>query len=617
MPRRPAALVAAVVVLFVAMASQPGFVSPVDGPSAQIARGGAADGADLDPSSPLSVLDGASRRQRLGQTPYERRLLAADRTDVDLAGVVGDRDRPNVIVLMMDDMRDDDLQFMPNVERLITDQGVRFTNMFSPHPLCCPARASFVTGLYTHNHEVWSHKTPYGFSAFDDSETFPRWLHERGGYDTNFLGKYLNGYGRMATRDGQSSLRYVPPGWTDWRASVDNVNDEPDAKHLQGGTYQYFDTTLSNNGALEPHQGVFQTTLYSDVAQEMIRNGARSPRPFFLQTSFSTPHGGSPREKDDPRAYIRSDGWRQTWQNPARPTYVKGRFDQRITRLPPGLDDEDVSDKPVFIRDQPPLVLEEREAILEDYRQRVEAISVVDDEVANIMATLEATGELDNTYVMFTSDNGFFLGEHRRRQGKILPYDPSLRVPLVMRGPGIPAGEARRDPFLMIDFAPTILEAAGVTTDQPLDGVSMLDVARSGDTGWTRPILTETGPRSLIDEYDVENGEVVPVEPLERPEGPSSVRFSQGVRTGRYLYVEHASLDKELYDLRRDPGQFVNLVQRPRYADLVEALATELDRLRSCVGSGCSSPLQPGLQTDDPEPAETFDPAGATLDTLP
>ncbi len=278
---------------------------------------------------------------------------------------------------------------------------------------------------------------------------------------------------------------------------------------------------------------------------------------------------------------------------------------------------EDVADKPIFIRDQPPLVPEEREAILEDYRQRVEAISVVDDEVANIMATLERSGELDNTYVLFTSDNGFFLGEHRRRQGKILPYDPSLRVPLVMRGPGIPAGEERRDPFLMIDFAPTILEAAGVTTDQPLDGVSMLEVARSGDTGWTRPILTETGPRSLIDEYDIEDGELVPLEPLEREQGPSSIRFSQGVRTGRYLYVEHASLDKELYDLRRDPRQLVNVVDRPRYDDLVATLAAELERLRECVGAECSAPLPLELQTDDPEPPTTFDPAGSALRLLP
>ncbi len=531
-------------------------------------------------------------------------MLDSRRTTVDLAPVIGQRDRPNVLVMMMDDMRDDDLQFMPHVQRLIADQGVRFTNMFSPQPLCCPARASFFTGLLSHNHEVWSHKEPFGFRVFDDRQTLPRWLHESGGYDTIFMGKYLNGYGRMRRLDGSSSLRYVPPGWTDWRGSVDHVHEEPDARELQGGTYKYFDTTLSNNGRLEPHQGRYQTQVYSDITQDVIRREAAGPRPFFMQTAFAAPHGGQPKEKDDPRPFTRSDGYRQTWQNPARPSYVKGRFDHRITRLAPWIGREEVASKPDFIRSEPPLAPDEVDAIIENYRQRVESLSVVDDEVANIMETLERTGELDNTYVMFTSDNGYFLGEHRRRQGKILPYESSLRVPLVMRGPGIPAGEERTDPFLMVDFAPTILDAAGVRPRTSLDGTSMLDVARDGDRGWRRPILTETGPFQLSEEV------VTTEDLLDRPEGPSPLRFSQGVRTGRYLYVEHASRDKELYDMRRDPRQLDNLVDVPRYRALRRTLAAELDRLRTCAGAECSQPLPRRLWTDDPVAPLTFDAAG-------
>jgi arylsulfatase A-like enzyme len=235
---------------------------------------------------------------------------------------------------------------------------------------------------------------------------------------------------------------------------------------------------------------------------------------------------------------------------------------------------------------------------------------VVDDEVANIMETLERTRELDNTYVVFTSDNGFFLGEHRRRQGKILPYDPALRVPLVMRGPGIPAGQRRRDPFQMIDFAPTILDAAGVPLPPRLDGVSMLDTARNGDRGWRRPIFTETGPRRLS-ESTLER-----VTPLEREHGPSSLRFSQGVRTGRYLYVEHASRDKELYDLRRDPRQLVNRIDLPRYRTVRRALAGELDRLRECDGSACSDPLPRRLWSERPVPAATWDPGRQPPSTI-
>ncbi len=133
----------------------------------------------------------------------------------------------------------------------------------------------------------------------------------------------------------------------------------------------------------------------------------------------------------------------------------------------------------------------------EDARQRAEALSLVDAQVARTIRTLRETGQLDNTYVVFTSDNGYFLGEHRMRQGKILPYEPSLRVPLMIRGPGIPAGQVRSDPFTMIDFAPTILAAAGIRAPASVDGESLLEVARSGDRGWNRGILTETGPRAV------------------------------------------------------------------------------------------------------------------------
>ena len=597
MPRTTAALVAAATILLTALVGLPASgAARLDGLDDR--------GAGLDQQAQAGQpLQARQPLQELGRTPYERRLLAGRRDSVDLQQVTGDRDRPNVLVLMMDDMRDDDLQFLPNVRRLIRDQGVRFTNTFSAHPLCCPARASFFTGQYSHNHEVWSHKAPFGFRVFDDSETLPVWLTEDGGYDTTFVGKYLNGYGRMPMPDGSTSLRYVPPGWSDWRAAVDNVHDEPESEELQGGVYRYFDTTLSNNGRLEPHQGAYQTNLFSDITQDVIRRQARDTKPFFIETAFAAPHVGSPREKDDPRRFRRSDGFTQTWQNPARPSYVKGRFDHRISAIPTALDEGDISDKPAFLKNQPPLVQQEWDAILEDYRQRVEALSVVDDEIANIIESLERTGELDNTYVLLTSDNGFFLGEHRRRQGKILPYDPALRVPLVIRGPGIPAGEERRDPFQMIDFAPTILDMAGVRTPPEVDGESMLGVAREGDRGWRRPIFTETGPRRL-------SGDTLErITPLEREHGPSSLRFTQGVRTGRYLYVEHASRDTELYDMRRDPHQRDSLAGRPRYRSLQRALATELDRLRTCAGASCSAPMPQRLWTNDPVPRVGFDPS--------
>jgi len=176
------------------------------------------------------------------------------------------------------------------------------------------------------------------------------------------------------------------------------------------------------------------------------------------------------------------------------------------------------------------------------------------------------------------------------RQGKILPYEPSLRVPLLMRGPGIPKGVVREDPFTMIDFAPTILDAAGASGQDSINGVSMLDVARDGDQGWNRPILTETGPRQVSNDVAESDNFLV------LGDGPSPLRFSQGVRTSRYLYVEHASREKELYDLDQDPGQLDNLIARGARRAVAAQLAQVLDLLRNCVGSACAAPLPESLR---------------------
>jgi arylsulfatase A-like enzyme len=580
MARRPRRAAVAVLVTLAALTSGAALPSGTATPVGVTSSAPAAATSDPAP--------GQEAEGRAGRTPYERRLREARRDSVGVAPVVGGRDRPNVLVLMLDDMRDDDLQFMPNARRLISERGVRFANSFAPQPLCCPSRASFLTGLYTHNHKVWSHVDPYGFRVFDDRETLPVWM--RGlGYETYFLGKYLNGYGRQLV-DGEPSSRYVPPGWTDWNGSIDDRTAKKD--HLSGGTYRYFDTTLNVNGTLEPHDGAYQTYLYSRLTQQMVRDSARSPNPFFAWISFTAPHGGSPKERDDPRRVELSDGSFQSFQSPARPREVKGRFDQVVTRIPGGEDPKDrVIDKPSFIRGRPPLTEYEESLVLENYRQRAEAVSVVDDELPNIFAALRRSGELDNTYVVLASDNGYFMGEHRMRQGKLLPYEPSLRVPLLVRGPGVPAGEVRADPIMNIDLAPTLMRAVGGRAPSFVDGVDMLDVLLDGDRGWTRPVLTDTGPRAVgsdvkeSDNFLVESGDRV----LRK-------RYSVGVRTSRYLYVEHVSDERELYDLRRDPRQRVNLVERPGMREVVRLLARELRRLRDCAGAECSRPLPASLQ---------------------
>ena len=498
--------------------------------------------------------------------------------------------QPNVVVITLDDMREDDLRFMPRTQALIGAQGVAFENAFAPYPLCCPSRSSFVTGLYTHNHGVWSHQEPWGFKALQDQQTLPVWLRNAG-YDTVFLGKYLNGYGTQPAPDGSApdSKTYVPPGWTDWRGAIDGGLG---AGHPQdGGTYRFFNTTLNDDGQFYLEPGRYQSEVFGDLTAGIVAEQAGDDRPFFLWANYVAPHHGNPGEPDDPKPITRDDGKKTRFVTTARPARVKGMFDALVTEAPGAEGEEDVSDKPFFVRELPPLNAAELAGLLEVTRQRAESLAVVDEQVEKTVDALAATGELEDTLIIFTSDNGYFLGEHRIRQGKVLPYEPALAVPLLIRGPGIPAGEVRTDPFTTVDVAPTVLSAADTTVDWPLNGKDLLGVARSGDEGWRRAVLTETGPRGVVAELDESGPDLKPRDP-----GPDAKRFSQGIRTARYLYVEHASGEVELYDMTVDPDQLDSVAGDPAYAEDQAALARVLDKMRNCRGGACSAPMPRSLR---------------------
>lgn len=501
--------------------------------------------------------------------------------------------RPNVVMMIVDDMRADDLQYMPRTRKLLGDGGVTFANSFAPYPLCCPARASIFTGQYTHNHCVYSTSAPYAFPALKDQSTLATWLQD-GGYSTVFLGKYMNGYGYLPRpgRTTGNSLSYVPPGWSDWRAAIEGglPKGHPD----YGSTYFYFNTTLSDNGrGFSNYKGQYQSDVFGTLSRRIILDRAASKKPFFLYASYAAPHNGGPQESDDVKYVTDDQGNSVKFGSPARPDWVKGMFDDVITAAP-GADwvDPDPSDKPEHLRNRPAPNTAELEAMLRVTRQRAESLYVVDKAVKRTVQALADSGELDNTLVIFTSDNGYFLGEQGIRVGKILPHDPSLRTPLLMRGPGIPAGEVREDPFLSIDFAPTIAAAARVTPRLPVDGMSMLDVARGGDTGWSRAVLTETGPKSVVRDTD-EAGRALAVD----DPGPRDLRFMIGIRTSRYLYVDLASKEEELYDMATDPEQYHNLVADPAYADVLSLLREQLARMRACDAADCRTPLPEQLAT--------------------
>ncbi|MGH3028971.1 MAG: sulfatase family protein, partial [Gaiellaceae bacterium] len=348
---------------------------------------------------------------------------------------------PNVVVIMTDDQTVESMRVMTNVRRLLRDRGATFSQSFVTFALCCPSRATFLTGQYAHNHGVLGNAPPTGgYAKLDHTNTLPVWL-QQAGYYTAHLGKYLNGYGRTDPRE-------IPPCYDEWRGSVDP------------STYRFYDYTLNENGTLNTYGRVYQTDLYARKAVNIINRRAPQAQPFFLSVAFLAPHSGGPREPDDPVGQA----------TPVPAPRHRNDFASAPLPRPPGFNERNVSDKPVGIRNRPLLGPARIAKIRENYQQRLESILAVDEAVARIVAALRSTGELDETLIVFTSDNGFFHGEHRVPAGKVLVYEPSVRVPLIIRGPSVPAGARRSSLVANIDLAPTILDAANARPGRRQDG---------------------------------------------------------------------------------------------------------------------------------------------------
>lgn len=446
--------------------------------------------------------------------------------------------QPSVLLILTDDMRYDDLEFMPHVQSLLVDKGTTFDRFYSPFPLCCPARASILTGKYAHNHGVLSNTAPYGgYSAFDDESTLATWLDAT--HQSGLVGKYLNQYGAK----GNESL-YVPPGWDFWRGSPI-------------GTYNYRHIGLNMGGA---SVNVFRqrnaTKVIGDQSSEFLSRHGREP--FFLLASFVAPHSGKPREADDlglATPYV-GPTYRDTYAGPAHPT-------------DPTFNEPDVSDKRPSVRSNPPLTRRQIASVKESFAQRRESLRMVDDQVARLVGELRERRELASTYIIFASDNGYLQGEHRIYRGKGLPYSPASHVPLVIRGPGAPAGQRVDGMAGLHDLAPTILELAGVREPPgqvAFDGQSLVPMLTDPAAGDERTLVLEAGDN---------NG---------------GYTFQGVLRGDGWKYVEFTTAgvnEVEMYDHESDPFEDHNLSDDPLY-DAVEAeLKAELDRLRQCSGREC------------------------------
>ena len=470
-----------------------------------------------------------------------------------------------MIFVLVDDLDFPSVQEMPEIGAYLIEEGVSFENVFASYPLCCPSRATILTGLYAHNHDVRGNTPPDGgFQKFvsegHEEDSIAVHLRE-GGYQTAFFGKYLNGY-------AAGDPTRVPPGWDEWYGKLEEQ--------------KLYDYRINENGEevyYGSEEGDFFTDVLSGQATDFVRRAAPEEEPFFAYVAPTAPHGpATPAERHE------------------------GAFAEEEAPRPPSFDEEDVSDKPSPIGDAGRLSEEEASGIDDYYRQRLESMLAVDEMVGALVDELEAAGELDNTYIVFTSDNGWQGGEHRIQSNKNRPYEESIHVPLLVRGPGVTAGSEVEGMVLNTDLAPTFAELAGVGF--PADGRSLAPLMRGEEpASWRSAVLLEKLPSESGGEEGKAKGKAKgkaegKAKDKSKAKGKAKDKAGSGgvpkagtsgapafeaVRTGTHKYVEYENGETELYDLEADPYELESLHESADPA-LIEDLKTRLDALRDCSG---------------------------------
>ena len=510
--------------------------------------------------------------------------------------------KPSFVVIQIDDATLDqlyaslnvggiDVQAMPYTLSLIAGRGITFNRYYVPYPLCCPSRVSLLTGRYAHNHNVRGNVPPNGgFTGFKARQAYSNnlapWL-QAAGYRTIHIGKFLNGYGDEPFDEGKD----VPPGWNAWHSVL-----RADTNHY------FYGYTLNDNGLLDgpfgdpgswdtreygerddfgcptaPLNGkpcFYETDVFNRIAyEEMV--GTSPEQPFYLQLDYTAPHGDF-RRPAGPEPATRHYN-----------TFAGAPFPHDRSQ---GFNEGSVNDKPRFIREAPYLSLNEIHTYRVYYQKALESLRSVDEGVKMVVDTLGSLSRLRNTYVIFTSDNGFFYGEHRLTGGKFIAYEPATHLPLLIRGPGIKPGTSTGELAANIDIAPTILELAGASATKSIDGRSLVPYMKDPALRSRRPILFE----SFVETADVEaNGQ--PTAPAERARTKTGASASivappkdyLGIRLGPYKYIEWPSGEKELYDITKDPYELNNIVRVRNLSPIRAFLHAQLVRLEACVGRTC------------------------------
>jgi N-acetylglucosamine-6-sulfatase len=433
-------------------------------------------------------------------------------------------DRPNILILVSDDQTYNQMLAMPHTQEMIFDQGVSFEHAYDTTPQCCPSRSTILTGMYAHNHGVLTNVMHL------DKTTVVERLHESG-YYTGLVGKYLNTYPEA----NDPPL----PEFDYWIAMVDG-----------GKTGSYFDLTLNINGEWIPQKG-YQTFLLRDYALEFLDEAHKSDQPFFLMFTPRVPH------------------------RPALPAPGdEDLFSDVPANRPPSFNEEDISDKPEWMQQLPLLSDKQITDIDNVYRNQLQTLKPLDDSIDAILQKLDEQGELDNTFIIYLSDNGRAAGQHRLRGGKVFAYEPITRVPFAIRyTPLITSPHVETRVVANIDIAPTLYELAGIPIPREVDGLSLIPLLRE-QTEWRDRIMIEAWPQPSL-------------------QAPPYL----AVHTERYVYIETEGQRSEFYDLETDPDQVENQNDNPIYADLIAGFKSYLAEERKHFPP--ITPIFEGLDDED------------------
>ncbi len=435
-------------------------------------------------------------------------------------------DKPNIILILTDDQPPQTLQYMPNVQKELIAKGITFTNGFVTTPLCCPSRASILTGLYVFHHGVKTDRAPDGgATVFKDQSTLAVWLHDAG-YRTALMGKYLNEYSSLP--EG-----YIPPGWDEWQVF----------SHRDPKTGFYYNYSLNENGRTVSYgqdEKDFSTDLLADRAVQFIRDSKQQP--FFLMLSLFSPH--------------------ETYQAANRHKDMFKTLDEFDRYRPPNFFDSDLTDKPAWVSQ---IGKPDVDYVDKVYERMLRSLMSVDDAVGTLTSILDKQHIRDNTLIVFMSDNGMSLGDNAVF-GKNCPYDACLRVPMIVSYPPLtstPRVDERS--VLNIDLAPTFLDLAGIASPQHFDGQSFLPLLGNPSGQWRDGFLIE----HYEDFADTEESGLSAII-------PSYVGF----RTTDWKYVQYDTGEQELYDLRADPYEMNNVVSDPANAQIIQDLLARIHGLR-------------------------------------